>query len=126
MLSLSLIVYSFSGGAHGITVIKSLSFDVMSGKKYEIGDLFRRNSNYIMRLSDIIKEQIAQRKIPLLNPFISIVPDQDFYIADKCLVVYFQLYELTAYVYGFTYFPNSVYEIQNIIDENGPLGKMLY
>jgi hypothetical protein len=36
------------------------------------------------------------------------------------------LYEIAAYVYGILYFPISVYEIQDIITEDGPLGKMLY
>ncbi|HHY20883.1 MAG TPA: DUF3298 domain-containing protein [Bacilli bacterium] len=69
--------------------------------------------------------QIKQRDIFLLNGFTVIRPDQDFYIADKALVIYFQLYEITPYAYGFPMFPISVYEIQDIIDENGPLGRML-
>lgn len=40
-------------------------------------------------------------------------------------MIYYQLYELTAYVFGFPQFPISVYEIQDIIKENGPLGVML-
>ena len=45
-------------------------------------------------------------------------------MADKALVIYFQLYDITPYVFGFPMFPISVYEIQDIIDENGPLGRM--
>ncbi|MNG17010.1 hypothetical protein D3C84_1009670 [compost metagenome] len=76
------------------------------------------------RLSDIVAKQIAQRKIETLEPFKSIRPDQDYYIADRSLVVYFQLYELAAYVFGFAYFPISVYDLQDIINEDGPLGPM--
>jgi hypothetical protein len=57
-------------------------------------------------------------------PFKGISPEQDYYIADKALVLFFQLYELTAYAYGFPYFPISIYDLQTIIDEQGPLGKM--
>ena len=35
------------------------------------------------------------------------------------------LYELTPSVYGFPMFPISVYDIQDIIDENGPLGRLI-
>lgn len=126
ILSLSIINYTFAGGAHGMTVVKSLTFDVETGRIYQLGELFKPNSNYVRILSDIIKEQIVERKIPLLEKFTGIRPDQDYYIADKSLVVYFQLYEIAAYVYGILYFPISVYEIQDIINENGPLGKMLY
>ncbi|MDA8234437.1 MAG: DUF3298 domain-containing protein [Clostridia bacterium] len=126
ILSLNIINYAFAGGAHGLTITKSLTFDVQTGRVYELKDLFKPGSDYVKRLNQIIEKQIAERKIPLLNPFTGIKADQDFYIADKALVIYFQLYELTAYVYGFTYFPISVYEIEDIIDENGPLGKMIY
>jgi hypothetical protein len=37
----------------------------------------------------------------------------------------YQLYELTPYVFGFPQFPISVYEIQDIIREDAPLGVML-
>ncbi|WP_312029567.1 DUF3298 and DUF4163 domain-containing protein [Paenibacillus sedimenti] len=126
ILSLSLINYAFSGGAHGLTIQKSLTFSTETGKLYALKDLFKPGSNYVARLTAMIQAQIKARNIPLLVDFTSIRPDQDYYIADKALVVYFQVYELAAYVYGFLYFPISVYDIQDIIDENGPLGKMLY
>lgn len=126
VLSLSLIVYYFSGGAHGMTLQQSLTFDTSTGKSYALGELFRPNSPYIERLSTIVREQIAARDLPVFEPFGSISPNQDYYITDKSLVLYFQLYELVPYVYGFPYFPVSVYEIQDMVDENGPLGVMMY
>lgn len=126
ILSLSIINYAFSGGAHGMTYIKSLNLDIGTGRNYRLSSLFKPGSDYIGRLSEIIKRQIEEREIPVINEFTTIRPEQDYYIADKALVIYFQLYELTPYAYGFPYFPISVYEIQDIIDENGPLGRMLY
>lgn len=126
ILSMSLLNYAFSGGAHGLTLQKSLTLGVQSGHSYTLSQLFKPGSDYTARLSAIIKAQIKSRDIPVLNEFTAIRPDQDFYIADKALVVYFQVYELAAYVYGFVYFPISIYDIQDIIDENGPLGEMLY
>lgn len=125
VLSISLINYAYSGGAHGLTLIKSLTFDINTGRKVELKDLFNKNSNYVNVLSNIVKAQIQARDIPTFNEFTHIAPDQDFYIADKSLVLYFQLYELTYYAYGFPYFPISVYSIENIIDENSVLGRML-
>ncbi|TXK76079.1 DUF3298 and DUF4163 domain-containing protein [Paenibacillus sp. N3.4] len=126
VLSLSLINYAFSGGAHGLTIQKSLTFDTDNGRLYALKDLFKPGSNYVARLSAMIQAQIKERNIPLLVDFKSIRPDQDYYIADKALIIYFQVYELAAYVYGFLYFPISVYAIQDIIKEDGPLGKMMY
>jgi hypothetical protein len=126
ILSLTIENYTYAGGAHGLTLLKSLTFDIKTGKNYELKELFKDGADYVKVLSDIISSQIKDRNIFTLNEFKSIKPDQDFYIADKVLVVYFQLYEITPYAFGFPYFPISVYEIKDIIDEEGPLGKMLY
>lgn len=125
VLSLSLSNYTYHDqAAHGMTYLKSLTFDLAKGKRCQLNDLFKPGVDYVKRLSDLINIQIKQRDIPLLNGFTTIKPNQDFYIADKALVIYFQLYEITPYVFGFPMFPISVYDIQDIIDENGPLGRM--
>lgn len=125
ILSLTLINYAFTGGAHGMTYLSGLSFDVDTGENYKLKDLFKKDSNYIQRLSTIIQEQIKQRDIPVIKDFQEISPDQDYYISDKVLVLYFQLYELTPYAFGFPFFPISVYEIEDIIDENSILARMI-
>lgn len=125
VLSLSLSNYTYhSQAAHGMTYIKSLTFDLIKGKLCELKDLFKPGSDYVTRLSAIVQTQIKQRDIPVINGFTVIKPNQDFYIADKVLVLYFQLYDITPYAFGFPMFPISVYDLQDIIDENGPLGRM--
>ena len=125
VLSLSISNYTYHYmAAHGMTYIKSLTFDLEKEKICTLEDLFIPGSNYIRVISQLVKEQIAQRDIPLLEPFTEINPNQDFYIADKALVIYFQLYEITPYVVGFPMFPISVFDLVDIIDENGPLGRM--
>ncbi|WNS73699.1 DUF3298 and DUF4163 domain-containing protein [Bacillus sp. DTU_2020_1000418_1_SI_GHA_SEK_038] len=125
ILSLSLSNYTYHyHAAHGMTYIKSLTFDLQNGKQCQLVDLFKPGSNYVKRLSDLIRKQINQRNIQTLVDFKSIKPNQDFYIADKSLVIYFQLYEITPYAFGFPMFPISVYDLEDIIDENGPLGRM--
>ena len=126
ILSITLINYTFAGGAHGMTVQKSFTWNTTSGRLYSLGDLFKPGAPYVRRLSELVRKQIAARDLPLLDEFKGIAPDQDFYLADKVLVLYFQLYDLVPYAYGFPYFPISVYDIQDIIDEEGPLGKMVY
>lgn len=125
VLSLTLTNYTYHDkAAHGMTYIKSLTFDLVEKRKVELQDLFKPGSDYVERLSSLIKEQIKQLDIQLIEEFTEISPNQDFYIADKTLVIYFQLYEITPYVFGFPMFPISVYDIQDIIREDGPLGRM--
>lgn len=125
VLSLALYVYSYTGGAHGMTTIKTLSFDEATGKLYTLADLFKPQSDYQNVLLNKIKDQVKEREIPVINEPITFPNPQNFYIADKSLILYYQLYDLAPYYYGIVYFPISVYEIQSIINEDGPLGKML-
>ncbi|WP_245837318.1 DUF3298 and DUF4163 domain-containing protein [Virgibacillus phasianinus] len=125
ILSLSLTNYAYAyHHAHGLTLMKSLTFDVQTGMQYQLSDLFKPGSNYVEVLSKMVQTQINERDLQLLSDFSGISPDQDFYIADKALVLYFQLYEITPYYIGFPMFPISVFAIQDIINENGPLGQM--
>lgn len=125
ILSLSLSNYAFAyQHANGLTIMRSLIFDIDTGKSYNLKDLFKPGSNYVDVLSQIVQRQINERNIQLLGKFPGISPDQYFYIADKTLVLYFQPIEITAHYVGFPMFPISVYEIQDIIDEDGPLGRM--
>jgi len=125
ILSLTLSNYTyFTPMAHGFTIVKSLTFDVNTGKVYTLADLFKPNSNYVELISKEVAAQLKQRDLPLLNGFTAIQPNQDFYLADKSLVVYFQLYEITPYYVGFPMFPISVYDLLPIAAEPGPLSTL--
>lgn len=126
VLSLTLTNYAIAYHyAHGLTITKSLTFDTQTGKDYTLQDMFKLGSNFTDVLSKIVRKQIEARNIDLLVDFPGISPDQDFYIADKALVLYYQPYEITAGYVGFPMFPISVYALQDIIKENSPLGRML-
>lgn len=125
VLSLSLSNYAyFYHAAHGMTYISSLTFDIERGKRCRLADLFQPGSDYVERISALVRAQIKQRNIQTLHEFTSIRNDQDFYLADKTLVIYFQLYEITPYVFGFPMFPISVYELTDIIAPDGPLARL--
>ncbi|MED3648246.1 DUF3298 domain-containing protein [Halalkalibacterium halodurans] len=127
VLSLTNSQYTYTqSAAHGMTYLRSLTFDTMTGKAYRLNELFKPGSPYQQLINEQIKQQIAERDMPLLAPFEGIAPNQFFYIADKALVIYFQLYDLMPYAYGFPYFPISVYSLASIVKEDGPLGRMMY
>lgn len=125
ILSLNLIVYSYTGGAHGMTFAKSLTVDTKTGRNYQLQDLFKPGSPYVQRISEYVRRHIKQWDIPVLEPFTKIQPNQDFYMADTSLVVYFQLYEISPYVAGFPYFPIPLLDLQDIIRPKSPTDRML-
>lgn len=110
--------------AHGMRYLKSLTFDMGKEKQYTLSELFIPGSDYVSRLSKLVAQQIKQRGIETFEPFTTIGPEQEFYIADKTLVLYYQLYDITPYVFGFPLFPLSVYDIADIVVDDGPLGVM--
>lgn len=111
--------------AHPVDNLTSLTTDVRTGKVYKLKELFKPNSPYVEKISELIKIQIKQRDIPVYNEFISIRPDQDFYIADKTLVIFFQRYEIGPRPLGYPMFPISIYNLEDMIEELGPLGIMI-
>lgn len=125
LLSLTLIAYSFTGGAHGMTVVVPLTFDTVTGKKYTLYDLLG-SKEFEKPISDIIRKKIEQWNVELLDPpFTEIRRDQDFYLADTSIVFFFQLYEITPYVWGFPYFPIALKDIESLIPETSPLQRFL-
>ena len=124
VLSLTLWALGDFGGAHPMTYIRSLNIDGMTGTDYPLGTNFKPGSNYVDILSDLIRKQIRERNIPLLEEFRGIRPDQDYYVADNVLIIYFQLYEISPYAAGFPYFPIPLYQIEDIIAENSLLQRM--
>ena len=125
ILSLNIIVYSFTGGAHGMTIIKSLTFDTKTGKQYSLKSYLSLEVIMRKKISSIVNKKITDWNIELLGKFEGIRSDQDFYIADTVLVIYFQLYEITPYVWGFPYFPIPILDLADIIKPEGPLDRMM-
>ncbi|MCY9510408.1 DUF3298 and DUF4163 domain-containing protein [Paenibacillus larvae] len=126
VLSLCLRNYAYiQGHAHGLTIIRSLTANTATGRFYLLHELFKPGSEYVTKISELIRIQIKERELPLLEPFAGIWPDQEFYISDKALVIYFQAYEITPYYVGLPMFPIPVYTLHNLIEEKSPLGAML-
>jgi hypothetical protein len=101
LLSIVIYNYEYTGGAHGMTVQSSYTFDLNTGKEYELKDLFPENTDYVSIISKDIKNQMKDMGITVfLAPFESIRPDHDFYIMDDYVVLYFQQYEILPYSYG--------------------------
>lgn len=126
ILSLVLIGLADFGGAHPMTKAASLTMDTASGQNYALHQLFAPGDGYREIINAEIARQIELRQIPLLEGFNGISPEQDYYLSDSVLVVYYQLYELSPYVAGFPYFPIPLYMLTEVIPQDGLLSRMNY
>jgi hypothetical protein len=104
--------YEFTGGAHGMTVRFSDSWDLRTGRHLQMRDLFRRGQDY----RNLVLEQIvliADKNIQA-NPYIYfenyrelIVKNfnpKSFYLKPHALSVYYQQYEIGPYASGIIVF----------------------
>ena len=102
LLSLTSYEYTYSGGAHGMTYRTSHTFSLKDGKELKLGDVINLTGNK-QKLNDLVLNKM-KKEGGYLGGFKGVPADADFYLKDNAAVLYFQLYEYTAYAYGFPEF----------------------
>lgn len=104
--------YIFMGGAHGLSNLTYLIFDLKTGKKVTEKDIFV--DNYSKALAELLKVRIVEqsKEDENLQPIISledtdfwvdaIKPNGNFYITDESVNYVFNPYEIAPYYMGQT------------------------
>lgn len=106
------------GAAHGMPSMKTPLINLDTGKFYTLGDLFIGGIYWSNELNKIIKNMIEtdkQYEYIFKDQFKGIKPEQDFYIDDSNLYIYFPPYEIGPYAAGFVTFKIPFSEIQGMI-----------
>ncbi|MCC0632468.1 DUF3298 and DUF4163 domain-containing protein [Clostridioides sp. ZZV15-6388] len=104
-LSIKVRYYTYSGGAHGYYQDIAYNVDMRTGKFLELMDLFKDNAKYKEVIDEEIKQQITdlekkdKENVGIYN-FKGIKENQNFYLQDDNLVIYFDLYDITPYAAG--------------------------
>lgn len=99
--------YEYLGGAHGMTTRTSYTVDKNKERIVSLKDLFVEGYNYESIINNEIKKEISknpQNYFESGNVFKGINENQSFYIRDGNLVIYYQLYDIAPYVFGFPEF----------------------
>ncbi|KDR95588.1 Protein of unknown function [Peptoclostridium litorale DSM 5388] len=128
ILSLYVVYYEYTGGAHGMHTDVSYNIDLETGELITYDKLFKEDFNYksvidknIYRQIDGIKQQyinealsrgesVEDAYIPYQG-FEGIADDQPFYINDDRIGVYFGLYEIASYADGIPTFEIPISEL---------------
>lgn len=111
--------YIYSGGAHGLTVQSSYTYDLKTGKEYKIKDLFKSGTDYVTLISNEVKRQMKEKEEEMggnLVPFEAIKPDQDYYLSNEGLVIYFQQYEYYPYAVGIPEFTIDYSQLSGLLN----------
>lgn len=122
LLSVTIREWAYTGGAHPMSYLRAYTFDTRTGDRLALADLFRPDADYRARLNAIMDAQIAERKIPIFTftPFAGVKDNQEFYLTADGLVVYFQLYDYTPYVFGFLEFPIPYGQVADLLKPGLP------
>lgn len=107
--------YQFLGGAHGITNRIAYNIEKSSGIEMQLKDIFKDNYNYKDVINKEISRQISKdpdRYFTGKDGFNGIGDNQNFYIKNNTVVIYFGLYEIAPYAAGISEFiiPNNLLE----------------
>lgn len=103
VISIPIQKYEFTGGAHGMTYLDSYNYDLRNGKRLKISDMFKKDVDYKKIVDSFIKDNINKNQELYFTGdegFKGISDNQQFYIEDDGLVVYFSLYEIAPYYVG--------------------------
>ena len=130
ILSITLSLYSYLGGAHGSTKDISFNFDTRTGNNGSLKDYFGNNSSYKDIILNNIKKTVEENPEMYFKEAVDKLTDvpynQKFYLTNDTLVVYFDEYAIAPYVAGIVQFkiPYSDFPIginKGLITEEAPV-----
>jgi hypothetical protein len=102
LLSIALVNYAYTGGAHGMTYYDYINIDLTSGHQIAFSDLFNSEAE-LKRATEIIRMEIKEEPDRFFSDSFSsseFQEGQGFYLQDTHAVICFGLYELAPYAHG--------------------------
>lgn len=117
IINIVITTYSFTGGEYGVDYKKSIIIDINKCKEINLQDLFEENINFQKIISEKIKEKVNKSSIYYKDRFQEINYDQNFYLTDEGLVIYFDMLSLAPQAMGIPEF-NLDYNLLSLDIEN--------
>lgn len=111
--------YTYTGGAHGSSWKRAVTADVNTGEVYKLPDLFKTGSNYKNVIDSAVRRQIsADQHWKTGLDFQGIDENTKFYITGEILVVYYDAYDIGAYVMGAPEFYIPLRDLDDYLKED--------
>lgn len=117
------------GAAHGMPYRAYAHINLVNGDLYKLADLFKKDSDYVKVLSDIIAKQIKEDdhySYVFPDSYKGISADQPFFVEKEALYLYFEPYEIGPYAAGFPTFKIPFDAIKAIINTEGEFWKSFH
>ncbi|HMM29407.1 MAG TPA: DUF3298 and DUF4163 domain-containing protein [Aggregatilineaceae bacterium] len=107
VLSLQFIIYTYSGGAHGMTYFRSFTFYLPKEIELSLPDLFLPDTNYLEVIAPMVQAALAEQLGDMADPDwiaqgAGPLPEnyQDWVLTPDALVFTFEPYQVAAYAAG--------------------------
>ncbi|MCD4785512.1 MAG: DUF3298 and DUF4163 domain-containing protein [Candidatus Eremiobacteraeota bacterium] len=120
----------FTGGAHPNPLFYTLTFDLKSGEKVELKDLFKPKSKYLARISkyciaQLIKTKHTDEKWIRDGAKAEAKNYKCFILTDKGILILFPPYQVDCYAAGVRKVLVPYKKLNEILDPKGPVGRIL-
>ncbi|QHQ61688.1 DUF3298 domain-containing protein [Anaerocolumna sedimenticola] len=116
------------GAAHGMPSSDYYFIDIITGEFYDLSDLFKKNTDYVKKMNEIITTMIeeqskSENSFIFPDSFKGISENQYYRLTKDSLVIYFYPYEIAPYAAGFPEFKISFEQLKDFIDYDGNFWK---
>lgn len=127
LISLTVIQYEYTGGAHGRTTLTTWNFDRQTGQRLKLPDLFVQGADFVTPINEAIRADIVKReeqeraKLKEEDPnwhiydFQSINPAHEAYLENDQLMVPFAQYEIAPYAWGMPTFAIPLASLRKLL-----------
>jgi hypothetical protein len=121
----------YEGAAHGMPLKEYYFIDITTGEFYDFKDLFKKDSDYVTKINELIKAKIDEEinkgdSMYFEDAFTGITDAQHFYVGSDNLTIYFYPYDISAYAAGFPEFTIPFAELSDCIDTEGAFWKAFH
>lgn len=104
IISLYFDTYQYTGGAHGLTIRTSQTWNLQTGQMIKLNELFDCLYDYRAYIKNKIIEQIKKDPEPYFDNYEELVDQtfnvNSFYCTPQGVVIYFQQYDIAPYSSG--------------------------
>ncbi|MCX7918550.1 MAG: DUF3298 and DUF4163 domain-containing protein [bacterium] len=114
-------IYTFTGGAHGTTLVVTKTYDFKTGKELALSDIFNSKTDYLVRISAFVRPILAQKLQPSQSDWINTGTApisknyQTFMLTDKSIIFIFQQYQVGPRIVGIPEVELPFEQIQDIL-----------
>jgi inhibitor of cysteine peptidase len=108
--------YQYYGGAHGSTLQIAYTFNLKDGTQYKLSDMFKDKTDYVTLLSKIVKQKLKERGLSEGVEFDKIAENQEFYLDNNGVKVYFQQYAVGCYALGILEFRADYDDVRDVLN----------